>query len=119
MVSYTVRNLGNVKASLDQYGLREALISYGFVLTALYWHGIAGAGTSPRWSFLIVATPLLLFFYKPVKFTELHLIGLLFVALASLSWFWSFNQYDTVGALLRLLILVPVFMLGTRLKSLK
>jgi hypothetical protein len=35
---------------------------FGFLLTALYWPGIAGAATTPRWGLLAVALPVVLWY---------------------------------------------------------
>lgn len=101
--------------------LNGAISLYSFILTTLYWDGISGAATSPRWSFLAVATSLFLLFLhkKETKFTILHLTGLLFVIWCFVSLFWSFNRYDTIDALLKLLILTQVFILGSKLETLK
>lgn len=98
----------------------KAILTYSFILAVLYWNGISGAATSPRWAFLAVVTPLFLFFYKEsFRFTLLHLIGLFFIVWCFVSLSWSFNKYDTIGALIKLLILAQVFILGSKLETLK
>ena len=91
---------------------------FGFLLTALYVPGIAGAATTPKWALLAVALPVLLLMRgdSPRKFTLSHLFGLGFVAWAAVSLIWTPNRLDGMGELIKLVILTQVFLLGARME---
>jgi hypothetical protein len=129
----------------DRQDGEEGLI-LGFLLTALYCPGIAGAATTPRWGLLAVALPLILCFRGGVekhgdfgqtrsespgaldriagvatgpRFTLIHLFGSLFLAWSAISLIWTPNRLDGIGELIKLVILAQAFLLGSRLESLR
>lgn len=87
-----------------------------FAISALYWPGIAGAATTPRWSVMAVAIPFLL---KPHRVTVTHLWGLSIIGLAAASMLWNPAPLDGVGALLSLCILAGCFCFGNQLDDLR
>lgn len=93
--------------------------SYSFFLSICYVPFFYGGSTNVRWIYLALTTPLLVLLSKLNKFTILHLTGLLFFTWSIVTVLWSFNQYDSIDRLIQLLILTQVFVLGSRLESLK
>lgn len=112
----------------------------GFLLTALYWPGIAGAATTPRWALLAVALPVVLLWSRvrshrgarrvnpieklngaemvPPRFTLVHFFGALFLTWSAISLSWTPNKLDGVAEFIKLTILAQSFVLGTRLQHL-
>jgi len=93
--------------------------SYSFFLTICYIPIFYGGSTNIRWVYLALTTSFLLLLLKPNKFTVFHLIGLLLIFWSLVSVLWSFNQYDSVDRLIHLLIIAQIFVLGSRIESLK
>lgn len=112
----------------------------GFLLTAAYWPGIAGAATTPRWALLAVALPIVLLFKREdscaasqdhagiradcglsrsSSFTLIHLFGALFLTWSAISLIWTPNWLDGANELIKLVILVQAFVFGSRLESLR
>lgn len=93
--------------------------SYSFFLSICFVPFFYGGSTNVRWIYLALTTPFFVLLSKLNKFTILHLIGLLFFIWSIITVLWSFNQYDSVNQLFNLLVLTQVFVLGSRLESLK
>lgn len=77
-----------------------------------YVPGIIGAAISTGWLFLLLVTPPLLFFYK-AKIKDTHVLGLVFLILASLSLAWTENLNVGVFYLFQLYALGAVFYIGS------
>ena len=95
----------------DPWDWRPFLIGLG--ITAAYWPGISGAGTTPRW--IIAALLSIVLFCRiehQVKLTVAHVLGLAFVAWSLATLFWSEYPDDTIGAGVLLLMLVVAFCVG-------
>ena len=75
---------------------------------------IVGAVVPTSWSIMLLASPILL--KDKIELTEIHIIGLIFLIYASLSWLWY--PHGTLD-LLRLFALASVFIWGYTLKNLK
>lgn len=95
------------------------LSSYSFFLSICFIPFFYGGATNVRWIYLALTTPLLVLLSKLNKFTILHLTGLLFFTWSFITILWSFNQYDSINQLFNLLVITQVFVLGSRLESLK
>jgi O-antigen ligase len=93
----------------------------GFLLTALYWPGLAGAATIPKWGLLAVALPLVILKSRNEynRFTLVHLFGALFILWSAISLIWTPNRLDGLGELIKLVILAQAFVYGSRLDSLR
>lgn len=91
---------------------------FGFLLTALFVPDWSGAATTPRWALAAVVLPLLLRGAK-AEFTAPHLFGLLFVAYAALSVSWSPHQWESIEALIKLVVLAEAFVLGSQMDDIK
>jgi hypothetical protein len=83
-----------------------------FAVIAVYWPGVSGAGTSPRWALLAFIIAPTLFLAPRQRISILHLIGATLVAYALLTLAWSPDRIDAVDALLKLFILAAGFCLG-------
>lgn len=83
--------------------------------SALYWPGISGAATSPRWAVLAII-PWLITWQRA---TIVHWIGALFVAWAGLTMAWNPAPLDGINALFLLLIGAACFCLGDGLFDLR
>ena len=92
---------------------------FGFLFAICYNPYIWVAATQPRWSFLAIALPIMIWFQSPNHFTLTHLLGLIFLAWATLSLLWTPNLPDAWNALIQLLIIGEAFVLGARLNTLK
>lgn len=99
--------------------LNIVLGSYSFLLSIFYIPIFYNGATNTRWAWLAVVTPILLLFLDKQKFTLLHFVGSLFVLFAFVSLHWAFNLYDGLNEFLKLLILLQVFILGSRLIDLR
>lgn len=93
--------------------MRWTLTALGFAVMTAYWPGISGATTTPRWTVIAIAVPLLLFCGDRIKVTAAHALGLLFVAWCTLSLTWSASPLDGIDALWQLLLLAGMFALGS------
>ena len=87
-----------------------------FLTSALYWPGVAGAATVPRWAAIALVVPVLL---KDQRLTAPHVAGGLFLVWAALSMAWNTAVLDGMGALLILLMLAACFCLGNQLADLR
>lgn len=92
---------------------------FGFLLTALYWPGLSGAATTPKWGLLAIALPILLWRGLDTKITLAHLFGALFVTWSAASLLWTPNRLDGTGELIRLVLLAQAFLYGSSLASLR
>lgn len=79
-----------------------------FLVSVLYWPGIMGAPSAPRWALLSVAVPALLWGVR-VRFTAVHLMGALFLLWCALSLLWTPDVYDGLHALWKFLVLAGLF----------
>ena len=95
---------------------------FGFLLAICFNPYIWTAATQPRWSFLAIALPVMIWRNEssaPNHFTLTHVIGLTFLAWATLSLLWTPNLPDAFNELIQLLIVAEAFVLGARLNTLK
>lgn len=88
----------------------------GFLASSLYWPGIAGAASTPRWAILFVTVPWML---TPRRVSAAHVAGILFIAWASLTLAWSPATLDGINAIVILLLLAGCFCLGSQTVSLR
>src|ERR1019366_7316447 len=95
---------------------------FGFLLAICFNPFIWTAATQPRWSFLAIALPIMIW-RNPSSarnhFTLIHTLGLTFLAWATLSLLWTPNLPDAFNELIQLLIIAEAFVLGARLNTLK
>jgi O-antigen ligase len=84
----------------------------GFLVTALYWPGIAGAATTPRWGLLAIVLPLLLLGRPKQEITAGHILGFLFLAWSAVSVLWTPNKLDGLYECAKLIILAQAFCMG-------
>ena len=87
-----------------------------FLTSALFWPGVAGAATVPRWAVIALVVPVLL---KDQRLTAAHAAGALFLIWAALSMAWNPATLDGIGALLVLAMLAACFCLGNQLIDLR
>lgn len=87
-----------------------------FTVSVLYWPGIAGAATTPRWALLFAVVPWLV---GCTRWTTAHLFGALFIGWAALSLFWTADTLDSINALLILGLSALIFNLGYELQDLR
>ena len=92
---------------------------FGFLLAITFDPNIWTAATQPRWALLAISLPILCAISSPNNFDLTKFIGLIFIAWASLSLFWTPNKWDGLGELIQLLIIAQAFVLGSRLSSLE
>jgi O-antigen ligase len=90
----------------------------GFLLAIAFNPFTFTGATSPRWALLAVALPFLCLRSPPGNFTITHLLGLVFIAWASITLIWTANLWDGLAALILIIILTSAFVYGTRLQSL-
>lgn len=93
------------------------MVALGFFATALFWPGIPGAATTPRWTLLFLVVPWLIrgeWIASPA-----HVCGSAFIAVAALSFLWTASPLDTIGALFVVLAWVGLFLLGSQTKDLR
>ncbi len=88
----------------------------GFLVSSLYWPGIAGAASTPRWAALFIIVPLLLF---DRKLAAPHWALLAFVGIAAASLLWTPAQFDGMGELFVFVICAALFFLGSQTDDLR
>jgi O-antigen ligase len=93
-------------------------VLFGFLLTALFVPDWSGAATTPRWALAAIVLPVLMRTAR-VEFTAAHLFGLLFVAYAALSAMWSPNQWESIDALIKLIVLAEAFIVGSQMNDIR
>lgn len=92
---------------------------FGFLLSIAFDPYIYTGATDPRWALLALSLPALIAFSSPNHFTLAHLLGVLFLAWASLTLTWTANLWDGLGATIQLLIIGLAIVYGSRLTSLE
>lgn len=85
------------------------------LVTSVYWPGIPGAATTPRWALLAIVPWLL----RDQKMTPAHWFGLTFLLWAATTMLWNPAPLDGVGAIFVCLIWAACFCLGNQLGSLR
>lgn len=90
-----------------------------FIFSILFWPGIASAATTPRWAFLAIVVPVVLFSVKEIRLTSSHILLALIIAWVSIGFFWSTVSYDWMLGFSRLLIVAGTFLIGAQLQSLR
>lgn len=93
------------------------MILLGFLVTGLFWPGLAGAATTPRWALLSLAIPLLL--PNQIRFTTAHALLTCFVGWAWVSFLWSPLPLDASLALWYLILFAGAFCIGAEQESLR
>jgi hypothetical protein len=105
---------------MDFQGYKLNLVSFAVILSCAYWPYIYAPATSPRWAYLAVSLPILLWlFYKQVNFTWMHLVGLCFILWSLVSLVWSVNIWDGIDSFIKFVILAEAFVLGSYLIDLR
>ena len=92
---------------------------FGFLLAVCFNPYIYTAATNPRWAFLAISLPVMIWVSSPNHFTLNHLLGLIFLAWSALSLLWTANLPDGASSLIQLSIAAMAFVLGARSASLK
>jgi hypothetical protein len=87
-----------------------------FLTSALYWPGVAGAATVPRWVVIAFVAPCLL---NDHRLTAPHVAGGLFLAWAFLTLLWDPVPLDGFGAMLVMLMLACCFLSGYQAADLR
>lgn len=87
-----------------------------FLVSALYWPGIAGAATTPRWALLFAVIPWLVI--RP-RWTAPHAVGAALLIWAAFSLQWSPELVDGIGAIFTLSLLALLFCVGWQLDDLR
>jgi hypothetical protein len=90
-----------------------------FVLTVLFWPGLASAATTPRWAFLSIAVFATLQFTRASKITTAHVLLCLFMGYALLSFLWTPIIYDAMNIYWKFVVLAGLFWLGAEAKDLR
>jgi hypothetical protein len=86
-----------------------------FLAAALYWPGTISPSETPRFA-LLALIPFLL---RGFQVTAAHAAGLLFIAWAVASLFWTPAPLDAINALLVLFILGCCFCLGSQIENMR
>ena len=95
---------------------------FGFLFAICFNPYIWTAATQPRWSFLAIALPVMIWrnqYSAPNHFTLIHVIGISFLTWATASLLWSPNLPESFNGMIQLLIAAEAFVLGARLPTLK
>lgn len=87
-----------------------------FLASVLYWPGIAGAATTPRWALLFLIVPWLV---RRQDWTAAHVVGLLLIAWAALSLAWTPVPVDGIGSLFIIGLLAQIFCLGNQIEDMR
>ena len=90
-----------------------------FVFTVLFWPGTANAAMAPRWAFLMVVAPLVLFSVDIKKITLSHVLLGLVLLYAGVSFSWSIVGYDWAFGYAHLFVIALLFVIGAQLQSLR
>jgi hypothetical protein len=85
---------------------------FGFALMSVYWPGITGAATTPRWA-VAALLAVALFFAPRVVMTRTHCIGAALLAWLALSLTWSEGQLDGTDAAFKLCLAAIAFTQGS------
>lgn len=88
----------------------------GFLVSSLYWPGIAGAASSPRWAILFATVPWML---SPRRVSAAHVAGIAFISWAVVTLTWGLALLDGIDAIAILLLLAGCFCLGNQLNSIR
>ncbi len=88
----------------------------GFLVSSLYWPGIAGAASTPRWAALFIIVPLLLTDRRPAA---PHWAMVAFVAIAAASLFWTPAPIDGIGELFVFVMGAALLFLGSQTDDLR
>jgi hypothetical protein len=83
----------------------------GLISAAAFWPGMAGAAGDARWTALYVALPASLCFVE-LRPNRMYWLGAAFLALASLSLFWTTVPLDGIAAMMQLMVLACAFLLA-------
>ena len=95
---------------------------FGFLFAICFNPYIWTAATQPRWSFLAIALPVMIWrnqYSAPNNCSIIQILGLTFIGWAALSLTWTPNLPDGLNGLIQLLIGAEAFLLGARLPTLK
>lgn len=90
-----------------------------FVFVILFWPGIAGAATTPRWAFLAVVVPAVLWFRQIKNITLAHLLLGCFLAWGGVSFFWGTVGYDWALTYAHFLMMAGLFVIAAEMKSVR
>lgn len=92
----------------------------GLGILTVYIPGIFGAAISTGWLFLFVAIPIVLLFYKDdFALKDAHILGIIFIFLAALSFLWVENFNIAWFFFLQLVICITTLYLGSCIKDIK
>lgn len=90
----------------------------GFLATSLYWPGIAGAASTPRWAILFATVPWMLCPPRLVV-SAAHVAGMAFIGWAILTLAWGLSPLDGINDVAVLLLLAACFCLGHQSDNLR
>lgn len=83
--------------------------SVGFMATGLYWPGVFGAATTPRWAALFALVPWLI---RDIRLNAANVLGGLLLLWSALSIAWTPAHLDGMGQLFLLLFAATMFLYG-------
>ena len=95
---------------------RGVLGVVGFLATALYWPGVSGAATVPRWAALFLIVPWLIRGDR-IRDATPYLWGGAFFVVAVVSLAWTPQILDGIGLLFWLMILAALFWYGSEIEN--
>lgn len=103
-------------SSLSEKSCPQFLIGFGVVNA--YVPGVIGASVTTGWLFLLLTLPILLF-YCNIRITIVHILGLLFLCYATLSFAWTSNVNIAFFIYLQAITVAIVFCIGSSLNNIK
>jgi len=90
-----------------------------FVFTILFFPGFSSPSVSPRWVYLAIVIPAVLFFFNTERLkTGIIMLGLV-VAYITISFLWSPLDYEFLLGYSHLLILCGAFFIGASIPSIR
>lgn len=92
---------------------------FGFLLAIAFDPYIYTGATDPRWALLAISLPILIATTPSNNFTVPHLLGLIFIAWASLTLTWTSNLWDGLGEMIHLFVCGLAIVYGSRLMTLE
>ena len=90
--------------------------AFAFLVSTLYWPGVAGAATTPRWALMALVVPWLL---REQPLRASHVAAAVFAIWAAFTLIWTPNRFDGIGSLLVLFVLACLFCLGSQTRDLR
>ena len=94
------------------------MVALAFFLSLVFWPGISGGATTPRWALLSCVTPIVLLF-RPTPWTTAHVVGLVFVLWCGITLLWTPNLAFGLNAYWQIILMAVVFALGSSTVTLR